>query len=561
MIEMNTAAAAVDEPLRSLARERGWALPTWWPGGNLAGELPNSADERMLRAEAVGRLHETGLESEERRKRGAHLTPGGLALELARSLGSEGKAPQSVLDPCCGAGIFLVAAQALSDRPLELHGSDLSEAVLYSVWASMALAFADWQQPPTLHLRQGDGLLLELPRCDSVLTNPPFRSSMRQVGADEKAHFALYRQRWPLGARGRSDLSSAFIEACARSLAPGGLLGIVLPEAQLAADSGLALRRWLCETGAPLRLHHLGAQAFADAQVRTCTLTWRAGTVRGAQFTARSGDQEQSVDLAALAKGGWARHFINPHKPPALKAQHPQVPLESLCDVRRLFTDDFYFVGRALREAEGDSAHKVLTVRHIDPAHHHWGKRAVRVAGTRWQRPELDWKVLRAEDPKRAERLHERWQKSRIILATRGAVIEACRLPQGAVAQVPLIELFCDDEEQASLIYAQLLSPACTAWYLRHHAAMDQTGAGIDLRGAALKQMPLVAAKDWPEKLRRRALDAIGKLESCDEFNAERLLELQRLVGELHAGADEQTLAWWWGRTPKQMSRPDSLCR
>jgi hypothetical protein len=561
MIGIDAAGAATDTPLRCLAREQGWALPDWWPGGSLVGKLPDSADERMQRAQAVGRLHETGLETEERRKRGAHLTPGDLALELAQNVASEGKAARSVLDPCCGAGVFLVAAQALSESRLELHGSDLSEAALHAVWASMALAFADWQQPPTLHLRQGDGLLIELPSCDSVLTNPPFRSTMRQVAGDEKANFALYRQRWPLGARGRSDLSSAFIEACARSLVPGGRMGIVLPEAQLAGESGLALRCWLCEAGDPLRLLHLGSQAFADAQVRTCALTWRAGPVSGAQFTALEGEQELKVDLAALADGGWARHFINPHNPPALKPRHPQVPLKSLCDVRRLFTDDFYFVGRALREAEGDSAHKVLTVRHIDPAHHHWGKRTVRVAGTRWQRPELDWKALRAEDSKRAENLNKRWQKSRIILATRGAVIEACRLPPGAIAQVPLIELFCDDEEQASLVYAQLLSPATTAWYLRHHAAMDQTGAGIDLRGAALKQMPLVAAKDWPEKLRRRVLEALAKLESSDEFNAERLLELQRLVGQLHTGADEQTLAWWWGRTPKQMSRPESLYR
>ena len=132
-------------------------------------------------------------------------------------------------------------------------------------------------------------------------------------------------------------------------------------------------------------------------------------------------------------------------------------------------------------------------------------------------------------------------------------MIEACRIPAGTVAQVPLIELWCDDPDEEALIYAQLLAPATTAWYLQHHASKDQTGAGIDLRGAALKALPIVPKRHWPEALKTRVLEQIQDLE---DYTPERLLRLQHSVAELFPEAPDAAIAWWWSRVPRHMERP-----
>ena len=134
-----------------------------------------------------------------------------------------------------------------------------------------------------------------------------------------------------------------------------------------------------------------------------------------------------------------------------------------------------------------------------------------------------------------------------------GAVIECCRLDGGEVAQVPLIELWTDSgAETIALIYAQLLSPAPTAWYLYHHAAMDQTGAGIDLRAAAVKVLPIIDPKVWPNDIRQKTLVAVERLGGTD--HADRLLEVQRLVMSLYNEDGSEALRWWWSRVPQRMS-------
>ena len=135
-------------------------------------------------------------------------------------------------------------------------------------------------------------------------------------------------------------------------------------------------------------------------------------------------------------------------------------------------------------------------------------------------------------------------------------MIEACRLAAGTVAQVPLIELWCETPEETALAYAQLLSPPATAWYLRHHGAADQTGAGIDLRAGMLRELPLIPAEAWPTDLRQRALVQIARLDLS--FDPDALLEVQRCVTSLFEEASE-SIAWWWGRAPKRMARPSDI--
>ena len=557
MSDLRHAIMRVHSDLVELAEEHNWAIARWWHDGGRDGQHPNSPAQAIQRVESIGRRHEQRLAKEERRQRGTHLTPGRVALELARELTGLSGPRSSVLDPCCGAGIFLVAAQLVHDTRIKLYGNDLNEMALAWCWASFAVAMPEESVPPQLSLTHGDGLLIDLPRCDAILTNPPFRTSMRRVAESERERFTAYRQRWPRGTHGRSDLSMAFVDACVSSLNPDGWFGAVLPESQLASQSGSLLRQSLSQTGSPRQLRHLGSHAFEDAVVRTCTLIWSQDHNPRHQFCATNGQDKVTATVKDLAQGNWAKHFVNPHQPPSLTPKYTTVPLGQITSIRRLFTDDFYFVGRSIIEAGTQANPYVITVAHVDPGHHLWGERNVRIAGKRWTKPVVDLKALAMEDSERTQRLNERWSRPRVALATRGAVIECCYLTRGEVAQVPLIELWVDSgSETLELIYAQLLSPAPTAWYLRHHAAMDQTGAGIDLRAAAVKDLPIIDPELWPSQIREKTLAAVRRLGGDD--HADRLLEVQRLVMRLYQESATEALLWWWSRVPQRMAKPNA---
>ena len=171
-----------------------------------------------------------------------------------------------------------------------------------------------------------------------------------------------------------------------------------------------------------------------------------------------------------------------------------------------------------------------MTVAHVDPGITRWGDGTVRIGGNRWSKPTLDEAALVAEDPVRAERLLTRWSRTRLALATRGAVIECVRLAAGEVAQVPLIEPGAMTRTSPHSSTHSLLSPVSTAWYLQHHAVMDQTGAGVDLRAAAVKELPLIDPFALPAALRQRLIEQVDRLGGDD--HAERLLDLQETAME-----------------------------
>ena len=170
----------------------------------------------------------------------------------------------------------------------------------------------------------------------------------------------------------------------------------------------------MSQNGSPRRLRHLGSHAFEDAVVRTCTLIWSQRHEPNATFSATHGADVVTARVRDLAQGDWAKHFVNPHHPPQLTTQYPTVPLGEITAIRRLFTDDFYFVGRSIKEAKQSAHHPVITVAHVDPGHHLWGERAVQLQDKDGNKPVVDLNALANEDPERAGRLKDRWARQRI---------------------------------------------------------------------------------------------------------------------------------------------------
>lgn len=224
-------------------------------------------------------------ERDARKRRGAFYTPG----DVARALAEEVVTPETrrVLDPACGAGVFLRAAftrlaatVAPSSAAERLYGVDIDVAaidacalVLTHDWlvrqppcgaelpvhrferirsrlihADALETFAEPTQPRPSHKIPPTAVLRIPPHCDAILTNPPFAP----IGAcsDRVAHGfeSLRAARHPATV----NMMWPFWELVSRTVTLGGRVGIVLPLAAAYAvgDTANAARSAVFTRGA-----------------------------------------------------------------------------------------------------------------------------------------------------------------------------------------------------------------------------------------------------------------------------------------------------------------------
>ena len=206
-----------------------------------------------------------------RKSAGAYYTPRFLTTYLATTClnkafdGREAGTIPRVIDFACGSGSFLVAAVDQLLAHLKRQDADRTWAreiveggyivgVDVDAKAVTAARLHLWQrlieEPDALPLpnlsqfvRQADGLNAEswgdLPTdYDVVLGNPPFLATTLVTNRDQlEATFAT--------ARGRYDFSSLFVERAVHILAPGGVLGLVIPNRLFINKSAEPLRHVL----------------------------------------------------------------------------------------------------------------------------------------------------------------------------------------------------------------------------------------------------------------------------------------------------------------------------
>ncbi len=198
-----------------------------------------------------------------------------------------------VLDPACGGGALLVAAERLArscGARLSLTGIDLAPLAARACQARLGLLGCEAK------VEAGDAITHAWPEVDLVLANPPF---LRHEALGARAKAAATRA---TGLPAQADLS-AHLAALALRRAP--VAALVWPRALFTSRSSAPLvDDARARGGFALLLRSRASGSFA-ASIDTCLAVWRAGArgLPGAEATVPLADLRDE-ELVALAGGG-----------------------------------------------------------------------------------------------------------------------------------------------------------------------------------------------------------------------------------------------------------------
>jgi hypothetical protein len=238
---------------------------------------------------------------------------------LARAL--DGAA---VLDPACGAGALLAAADGLARRAgarLALRGLEVTALAADAARARLRLLGAD------AAIERGDALAARWPAADLVLANPPF---LRHEALSAREKDRAVRAS---GLSRQADLSAHFAAVALRR-AP--VAALVWPRAlDVSRSSAPLLADARARGGFVLRIRSRAAGSFA-ASVDTLLAVWAEGAedALAAEASAPLADLSDA-ELAALARGAGGRRIrLAPRPRPRPVGPGGPARLSDVCDVR-----------------------------------------------------------------------------------------------------------------------------------------------------------------------------------------------------------------------------------
>lgn len=201
-------------------------------------------------ADPVGDLYEAFIGSAIRGSEGQFFTPQNAAQWLVDVVAPQ--AGESVIDPACGAGGFLVLAAhkaGTGARVVGIEKDDYLASLARARLAVLGVKQFDIHSANSLSFEARDHYLDEsklIGQFDVVLTNPPFGKNIVSVSEAIQREFAL-GHKWKRAASGElrqtSELASKappqvlFVERILSLLKPGGRAGLVLPESVLSNRS------------------------------------------------------------------------------------------------------------------------------------------------------------------------------------------------------------------------------------------------------------------------------------------------------------------------------------
>jgi methylase of polypeptide subunit release factors len=257
-----------------------------------------SVDFGEVASDVVGRIFQKLIGPDERHRYGQHFT-GDDPVDLINAFCI--RAPSdTVLDPACGSGSFLVRAyyrkrhlgppRPHSDLIGELFGCDIALYPAHLATLNLAAReINDEANYPRITRRNffdfeagqafceipdnaGNYVPVMLRALDAVVGNPPY-VRQEKVEKKDKARFGqICSDAWPgLRLSGRSDLHCYFWPAAARLLKREGYFGFLTSSSWMDVEYGFALQGWMLRHFRILAIMESAAEPwFEDARVKTC---------------------------------------------------------------------------------------------------------------------------------------------------------------------------------------------------------------------------------------------------------------------------------------------------
>lgn len=270
------------------------AIDAW--RGLLKGIDP--VDFSEVPSDVIGRIFQKLIGPDERHRYGQHFT-GDDVVDLINTFCIH-RSEDTVFDPACGSGSFLVRAyyrkrRLDSVRPHldligELFGCDIALYPVHLAMLNLAAReindeanyprivrqnFFDFTPPKpfcTIPDGRGGQQTILLPPLDVVVGNPPY-VRQEKVAKKDKARFGkIASNRWSdLHLSGRSDLHCYFWPAASWLLKPDGYFGFLTSSSWLDVEYGFALQGWMLSHFRILAIMESAAEPwFEDARVKTC---------------------------------------------------------------------------------------------------------------------------------------------------------------------------------------------------------------------------------------------------------------------------------------------------
>jgi methylase of polypeptide subunit release factors len=259
-----------------------------------------SVDFREVPSDVVGRIFQKLIGPDERHRYGQHFT-GDDVVDLINGFCIR-SASDTVLDPACGSGSFLVRAYYRKrhldgrrphlDLIGELFGCDIALYPAHLATLNLAAReindeanyprivrrnFFDFNpKQPFCQLpavgKPDENVPVMLPTLNAVVGNPPYVRQEKVEKKDKTRFGEIGSEAWPgLRLTGRSDLHCYFWPAAARLLKPDGYFGFLTSSSWMDVEYGFALQGWMLRNFRILAVMESAAEPwFEDARVKTC---------------------------------------------------------------------------------------------------------------------------------------------------------------------------------------------------------------------------------------------------------------------------------------------------
>ncbi len=507
----------------------------------------------------LGLLHEYAVSETDRKSRGAWYTPEAVVRGLVTLALPDTADVQTVADPTCGGGAFLLAVlDRLVDSGLtpeealgRVSGMDIdADAVLVTklsvqIWAlrnDVELSLSD------ISIEVGDALLGFPEHWVGpmvIVGNPPFASPLRKGAIPETAE--RYRSTRPHQLQQYADLAAIHLLSTVEKSGPGSTVVLVQPQSVLASRDTETLRDYLANEST-LEALWVSREAVFDAGVRVCAPLIRVGGRPQPTVELWSGPEVQPA--GETTRVSWARCAARALGAPTLPVPQWNLSenLGSLSSATAGFRDEYYGLLEACSElpelqTAGDRpVERLLTVGSVEPLVPLWGDRPTRLGGRDWVQPAVDRKKLSGK----VLRWVDRQAKPKVVLATQSKVLEPVVDFDGIFVPVtPLIAVH-GSEEDLGLISAVLLAPPIVAWAWERWFGSAMAVDALKLAAKQVLELPLPVDREKWGRAGSLILEGSRCLSSVDEGKA-LSAEVASLMTEAYR-ADRHVLAWWLER-------------